>query len=84
MAKFIKLQDRELVRWKSGPHERELNPKARARQASSTVMLVARVKAVSRNSRGLHFQQASFVNWRDFFPSRLPHLGDAAQSPFCS
>jgi hypothetical protein len=69
MAKLIKLQDRELVRWKSGPPEKELNPKARARQASSIIILVARVKTVAWNGRGLHFQQASFVIWRGFFPS---------------
>lgn len=69
MAKVIKLEDRELVRWKSGPHDRELNPKVRARQASSIAILAARVKTVACDGRGLHFQQASFVTWRDFFPS---------------
>lgn len=69
MAKPIKLQDRNLVRWKSRPPEKELNPKARARQALSIVILVARVKTVAWNGCGLHFQQASFVAWRGIFPS---------------
>lgn len=69
MAKLIKLQDKELVRWKSGPPEKELHPKVRAMQASSIIILVARAKTVAWNGCGLHFQQASFVTWRGFFPS---------------